>query len=254
MAKKSLVVGNWKMYIGKLDDAKALALLLRRKLRGVAGFEVYVAPPLTMLPKISELLESSPIYVGAQAVSAHTTGAHTGEVSALMLKAAGASFVIIGHSERRAAGDTSEAVHAQLVQAVEAGLTPLLCIGEESRGQDGEYFSYIEAQLQNALKSVPKNILKKLVVAYEPVWAIGKSAEEAMKPADLREMAIFIRKVLAGLVGREAALKVSILYGGSVEAENAAALMQEGGVNGFLVGRASTHADSFLAIIEACKK
>jgi triosephosphate isomerase len=251
--RKRLVVGNWKMYIEKSEEARGLALALRRKLRGLSGVDVFVAPPFTMLPAISSLLESSPIRVGAQTVSAHNDGKHTGEVSALTLKSSGAQFVIVGHSERRAAGDSDAAVRGQLERAIAAGLTPILCVGEERRSHDGEHFSFIEEQLNATLKNVPKNLLKKLIVAYEPVWAIGKSAEEAMKPADLEEMTIFIRKMLAELLDREAGLKVPVLYGGSVEAENAAQLVKEGGVNGFLVGRASAHAESFLAIIEACK-
>ncbi len=241
------------MYIEKPDEARALSLLLRRKLRGLSGVDVFIAPPATMLAEVSSVLESSPIQVGSQTVSAHADGQHTGEVSALMLKDAGASFVIVGHSEQRASGDSDAVVHSQLERVIAAGLAPVLCIGEEGRSHDADYFSFIEEQLNAALRNVPKNLLKKLIVAYEPVWAIGKSAEQAMKPADLQEMVIFIRKMLASLIGREAALKVPVLYGGSVDAENAMPLIKEGGVNGFLVGRASAHADSFLAIIKACK-
>ena len=248
------------MYIEKPEDAKTLSLLLRRKLRGISGVEVFVAPPLTMLTKISEIFESAPIRVGAQTISAHANGAHTGEVSGPMLKSAGASFVIVGHSERRSGGDTEEIVRQQLELAIEAGLTPILCVGEESRRKEGvpddgarDHFSFVEEQLSSALKNVPKNVLKKLIIAYEPVWAIGKSATEAMKPGELQEMVIFIRRMLAELVDREAALRIPILYGGSVEPENAASLIQEGGVAGFLVGHASAQADSFLAIIDAVR-
>ncbi len=253
MAKKRLVVGNWKMYIEKPEDARAFALALRRKVRGLVGVDVSIAVPFTLLPEVSEVLESSSVRVGAQTISPHGDGKHTGDISGVMLKGAGALFTIIGHSERRAAGDTDAAVRNQLERTLAAGLAPVLCIGEEMRHQDGEHFSIIEEQLSSALKNVPKNTLKKLVVAYEPVWAIGKRVEDAMKPADLQEMVIFIRKMLAHLLDREAALKIPILYGGSVEAANAAQLLKEGGVNGFLVGRASAHVESFLEIIKECK-
>lgn len=253
MAKKRLVVGNWKMYIDKPEEARSLALALRRKVRGLSGVDVYVAPSLTQVPAISALLESSPIKVGAQTISPYTAGAHTGGVSAAMLKGAGAQFVIVGHSERRAEGDTNAVVREQLIRTVDAGLVPLLCIGEEARGVDGEHFEVIEEQLTSALKNISKNTVKKLIVAYEPVWAIGKRVEDAMKPAQLEEMTIFIRKMLASLLDREAALKVPILYGGSVEAQNAASLIKEGGVNGLLVGRASAGVDSFIEIIQAVK-
>ena len=253
VSKKRLVIGNWKMYIADATEARALALLLRRKLRGLSGVDISIAPPHTMLTEISEVLKSSPIQVGAQTVSQHEDGPHTGEVSAAMLKDAGASFIIIGHSERRASGDSGITVRSQLERVITAGLTPVLCIGEESRERDADYFSFIEGQLNSALRNVPKNLLKKLIIAYEPVWAIGKNASQAIKPTDLQEMVIFIRKMLAELIGREAALKVPMLYGGSVEVENALALIKEGGAAGFLVGHASAHADSFLAIIKACK-
>ncbi len=173
--------------------------------------------------------------------------------SAKMLKSAGALFSIIGHSERRAAGEDDKSVRAQLEHALAAGLTPVLCIGEQAREAGGEHFSVIEAQLGSVLKNISKNTLKKLVIAYEPVWAIGKSVDDAMRPGDLEEMVIFIRKALVDLLDRKMALAVPILYGGSVEGANAAALIKEGGVNGFLVGRASARVEDFLAIIEACK-
>jgi triosephosphate isomerase len=253
MAKKRIVAGNWKMLISSRDDARSLALGLRKKLRGITGVDVYVAPPVPFLFEVAGILETSPIRVGAQTLSSHKDGAHTGEVSGAMLKGAGAQFSIVGHSERREAGESESVVRAELEQAIDAGLAPMLCIGERSRDEGGEQFSTIERQIISALKDIPKNTLKKLIIAYEPVWAIGKRAEDAMKPADLEEMVIFIRKVLAELLDRTEALKVPILYGGSVDAQNAQALVKEGGANGFLVGRASASLDSFLAIIAACK-
>jgi triosephosphate isomerase len=247
------VVGNWKMYIEKPEEARTLALGLRRKLRGLAGVDVWIAPPTPFLPTIANLLESSSIKVGTQKVSHNKNGAHTGSVSAAMIKSIGAQFVIIGHSEYRSAAGTNDKVRGQLERTLEAGMIPVLCIGEESRGVDGEHFEVIEEQLTSALKNIPKNTLKKLVIAYEPVWAIGKRVEDAMKPAQLEEMTIFIRKMLASLLDREAALKVPILYGGSVEAQNAAALIKEGNVNGLLVGRASVGLESFIEIIQAVK-
>lgn len=251
--KKRLVVGNWKLFIDKPEDARSFALALRRKLRGMSGVEVSIAPPLTMLKEIAGLLESSPIRVGAQTISKFEGGAHTGDVSGAMLKHAGALFVVVGHSERRAQGDTNEDVHEQLQNAASNGVSPILCIGEETRGQDGEHFSIIEEQLTSALKNIPKNSLKKLVVAYEPVFTIGKTAKDAIKPAELEEMVIYIRKLLADILDRRIALKIPILYGGSVEGENAAELLKTGGVNGFLVGHASAHIDSFFEILIACK-
>ncbi|MSR70721.1 triose-phosphate isomerase [Candidatus Kaiserbacteria bacterium] len=247
MAKKLLVIANWKMYVQSQEAAKAYVAGLKRKLKTIGGVEVWLAPSFSILP----LLKG--IKVGAQAVSAHADGAHTGEVSSAMLKAAGASFVIIGHSERRAVSDTNEAVHEQLVRAAEAGLVPVLCVGEQERTQDGSHWNFIEEQLASALRGA-QSLAGKLVVAYEPVWAIGKSAQDAMQAEELQETVIFIRKTLAELLGRTDALKVRILYGGSVEGDNAQKLLVEGGVGGFLVGHASATLDDFVAILKQCKK
>jgi triosephosphate isomerase (TIM) len=255
--KKRLVIANWKMYIESPEAAKKFSAGLRRALPKLKGVEAWVAPAYTLLPTVAAALKGSTIKVGGQALSAQS-GAHTSEVSGRMLKQVGASFTIVGHSERRAAGTSNEDVRAQLVVAAEAGLVPVLCIGELERPSSTlgasdrfDHFSYVEEQLRSALGAGP---IAKLMVAYEPVWAIGKSADAAMQPAEVEEMVIFIRKTLANLVGRETADKTTILYGGSVEPENADLLIKHGGVGGFLVGHASAELQSFLNILKACQK
>lgn len=250
------------MYVETPEEAKKFASALRRRSRTCSGVDVVFAPPFPFIPAVVAALKNSSIKVGAQTVSPFDGAqgkAYTGEVSAKMLKASGVSFVIVGHSERRAystgsgqaSGESYERINAQVQRAHAAGLVVILCIGEQERDVAGSFFSVIEKQLSSALKDMPKTFAPKLVVAYEPVWAIGKSASEAMQSADLREMVIFIRKTLAGLLGRSAAERIKILYGGSVEGENAPQLLAEGGVSGFLVGRASAHVDSFLEILKA---
>ena len=257
--KKRLVIANWKMYMQSPDVAKSFVASLKRKAPSFAGVDAWIAPPFTFLP----ILKGAKL--GGQTVSAYREGAHTGEVSAAMLKAAGASFVIVGHSERRAAGDTNDAVHAQLVAVAGAGLSPVLCIGESERPSTmlgtstPDHWSFIQEQLTSALRGA-QSLAGKLVVAYEPVWAIGKSASDAMPASEVEETVIFIRKTLADILGRAPALRVPILYGGSVEpdlpaqAGNAAKLIAEGGINGFLVGHASADVGSFVEILKACKK
>ncbi|HVV38830.1 MAG TPA: triose-phosphate isomerase [Candidatus Paceibacterota bacterium] len=251
--KKRLVVGNWKMYITSADTASEFALMLRKKARGLSGAEVLIAPSFTLIPVVADVLASSSIRVGAQALSSYTDEKHTGDVSGAMLRAAGASFVIVGHSERRAAGDTDALVHAQLENAISAKLMPILCVGELERTHEADHFSFVEEQLNTALMGIPKNLLKKLVVAYEPVWAIGKSAADAMKPSDVQEMTIFIRKILTEILDRKMAQRTPVLYGGSVEPDNAPTLLKEGDVSGFLVGHASTNVDSFVSILKAVR-
>lgn len=248
MAKKKLVIANWKLYIEKPEEAKQFAQALRRK---PLKAQVVVAPSYPLIPVVVATLKNSGIKIGAQSVSAFTRGAHTGEVSAVALKHAGVSYVIVGHSERRARGESDEDIKQQLQMAREAKLTPVLCVGERERDAAGAYLSFIENQLRSALGGSPRKGMP-LVVAYEPVWAIGKSAQDAMKPAELREMSIFIKKTLAQIFERPAALKVPILYGGSVEPENAAALMSEGDIDGFLIGHASADIKMFSKIVTAC--
>ena len=254
MARKRFVVGNWKMYIQSEEEATKFAVTLRRKARSIPGVDVFLAPPFTLLPAVAKVLESAPIEVGAQTISAFTESKHTGDISGAMLKNFGASFVIIGHSERRAQGETDMLVREEILRASEAGLAPILCIGEREREEGGGHFTRIQEQLSSALMNLPPKAAKKLIVAYEPVWAIGKSAADALQAEDLEEMVIFIKKNLAEILDRKTALKIPILYGGSVEAENASELITKSGVSGFLVGHASTNIDSFLSIIQSCKK
>jgi triosephosphate isomerase len=242
------------MYLESPKEAQDFCVMLRRKARGFAGVDVFLAPPFPLIPVVAEVLSSAPMRVGAQTVSSYLDGKHTGEVSVKMLKESGASFCIVGHSERRALGETDAMVRAQLDAAVGAGLTVVLCIGEAERQADGQHFSVIEKQLSSALEKLPLWAVGKIIIAYEPVWAIGKGPEDAMKPADLQEMDIFIKKTLAELLDRRSALRIPILYGGSVDATNALTLITEGGVSGFLVGRASAQIESFLEILKAVRK
>ena len=242
------------MYIASPDESKKFASGLRRKLPLFKNVDVSIAPPFTLLSTVAAAFKNSAVKVGAQNVSQFLDEKRTGEVSAAMAKAAGATFTIVGHSERRAIGEGNAVVRAQLLRAIEEGFAIILCIGETERDPAGAYLSVITEQLSSALEKLP--ILKpgRLVVAYEPVWAIGKSAADAMKAPDLREMSIFIKKTLTEHMERAAALKVPILYGGAVEASNARELLDEGDVQGFLVGHASAELESFVEILKAVSK
>lgn len=248
-----MVVGNWKMYVESPDAAKKFATSLRKKARSFAGAEAWLAPAFPFISPVAVALKGSPIKVGAQTISTYADAAHTGEVSTKMLKNLGVSFVIVGHSERRAAGETDEQVRIQLNAAIQAGFYTILCVGEHERHPDGSHWQEVANQISRALAAVVP-LKGKLIVAYEPVWAIGKQAADAMQGEDLEETAIFIRKILSEALGRDAVSRVPILYGGSVEPANAQTLMKEGGVNGFLVGHASADIDSFIEILKACKK
>ncbi len=242
------------MYIEKPEEAKKFAVGLRRKARTLTSVDVVLVPSFLHIPLVVSALKGSLYKVGAQTVSEYADLKHTGEVSAFMLKVAGVSHAIVGHSERRASGESNEMIAHAVQRAQEAGLTVVLCVGEVERDHAGAYLEVVTTQLISALRAVAKVSILKLVVAYEPVWAIGKSSNEAMQPADLQEMVIFIRKTLADILGRALALRVPILYGGSCDASNAKELLVEGGVAGFLVGRASADFDSFVEILTICKK
>jgi triosephosphate isomerase len=255
MTKRPLIVGNWKMYIASGEDAKKFAAGLRRKMPLFKNVDVSIAPPFTLLPTVAAAFKSTAgkggVKVGAQSVSQFIDEKRTGEVSASMVKAAGATFTIIGHSERRAMGESNAVVRAQLLRAIEQGLVVILCVGETERDPSGAYLSVVTEQLSVALDKLPALKPGKLVIAYEPVWAIGKSAADAMKAPDVREMSIFIKKTLTEHMERAAALKVPIVYGGAVEAANARELLVEGDVQGLLVGHASSSLDSFTEILKA---
>ncbi len=192
--------------------------------------------------------------MGAQDVFIGIGVAHTGEVSAEMLKGAGVKYVIIGHSERRAVSDTDEIVREKLFGTLKDGLKVILCVGEKERNEHGVQYPEIKRQLESALLKVPKKFMKNLVIAYEPVWAIGKSEKEAMKPEELHEMTIFIKRVLSDLLSKAEIEKVAILYGGSVTKNNAQEIIEKGNVDGLLIGRESLKAENFIELVKEIGK
>ncbi len=258
--KKRIIAGNWKLYIEEVDAAKKLASTLKRARSKTPNIDLIVLPSATLLGTVAGALKGSNIAVGAQAIQPFQSGAYTGYVSPAAVKEVGATWALVGHSERRmqtidgvpAAGESDEQVAAQVRAAHEAGLKVMLCIGEVERDPGGAHFSVIERQLSSALSPLAKTNIK-LAIAYEPVWAIGKTSADAMKPADLEEMVIFIRRTLTELFDRAAAAKIPILYGGSVDASNAHELLTQGGVVGFLVGRASTDSKSCIELLKVCQ-
>lgn len=251
--KKILIAANWKLYITEVEDAKNLAARIKRKAATLKNIDMVLMPTAPLIGTVAGALRRSTAVAGAQTVSPFVDGAYTGYESAAAVKSAGAKWTLVGHSERRA-DEGEEVIQKQVQAAVKAGLSVMLCVGETERDPQGAHFSLIERQLSSALAHFPNPPAgggTKLAVAYEPVWAIGKSAAEACKPSDLEEMSIFIRRALTELFDRSAATKTPILYGGSVDGTNARDLLMQGGVSGFLVGRASTNAKSLFEIIDA---
>lgn len=245
-----LVVGNWKMNPQTVDMATRLATEIKKAVGRIEEVEIVVAPPAVYLHAVRAVRNGSKIFaLGAQNTHWEKLGAHTGEVSLTMLVGMDVTHVIIGHSERRRDGETDEQVHNKVVATIKAGLTAILCVGEVQRDSAAHYLSFIEGQIRSALAGVSKAKLGQVVIAYEPIWAIGTG--DTATPSDVHEMRLFIEKVLTDMYGRAMAQKVRVLYGGSVNGKNARALMVEGQVDGFLVGGASLHADDFATI---CKE
>jgi len=248
---KPILVANWKNHPGSLDEAKMLLGQLSRDSKFYKKLTLFIAPPFTYFESVSQRLGNFG-QLASQNISSLPLGNYTGQVTPDILKSFGVRLAIIGHSERRSFGETSEHVARKVKAALHAGITPLVCVGEISRDQDGEYFELLREQIKLSLADVNRKTgASKLVLAYEPVWAIGKSARDAMVSADLSQSIIFIRKVLTDMFGRSIAERIPILYGGSVEPSNALALFRETGIRGLLVGHASLNAKSFGVIAKS---
>ncbi len=247
-----LIIGNWKAYVESVAKAKALAAGAKR-LAAKGTHQIVIAPPFPYIGMLSSggLSKKDSLMLGAQDVSETTGGAQTGEVSAEALAGAGVRYVICGHSERRAHGETDSVVAEKVRHVLAHGMTPVLCVGERERDADATYLKAVRAQI-SAVMSVlaPKERLQ-VVIAYEPVWAIGKTGAEAITPEDLAEMVLYIRKVLGDFIPGRANAKIPILYGGSAEATNVRALASGTGIEGFLVGRASSDVVTFSSLVKS---
>jgi triosephosphate isomerase len=252
-ARTPLMAGNWKMHQDHQQAAHLVQKLdwtLKDAKHDFAGVEVAVLPPFTDLRTVQTLVEGDHLEIryGAQDLSVHDAGAYTGEVSGSMLAKLGCTYVLVGHSERREYHAEDDAVvNAKLVAALRHGLRPLLCVGEglEIR-QAGEQVAHVVAQVSAALDGVSAEQAAELVIAYEPIWAIGTG--EVATPQDAQEVCAAIRGRLAELYAKDRAKATRVLYGGSVKAANIAAIMAEKDVDGALVGGASLQAEEFAAI------
>jgi triosephosphate isomerase len=246
--RRPIIVGNWKMH-KTVAEAVALATDLRALVTQVEPVDIGVAPPYTALTAVAEVLRGSSIFVSAQNMHWQPQGAFTGEISAGMLREAGCTRVIVGHSERRQYfAETDATVNSKLRAALDAQLDPILCIGETLDQRDGNAtFSVLEQQLRQGLTDIAAAGMSRLVIAYEPIWAIGTG--KTATPAQAQEVHAFIRGLLGGLYGIALADEVRIQYGGSVNAGNIQALMTEPDVDGALVGGASLEASSFAQIV-----
>ena len=250
--RKKVIAGNWKMYKSN-SEAKELVKELINKTKDIIKTKMIVCPPYTALSLTSDLVKGSNLQVGAQNMYWEPQGAFTGEISTEMIKSTGATFVIIGHSERRQFfGETDETVNKKLKAALESGLNPIVCIGESlEERESGVTNDVVGKQVEKALAGISAEDMKKIILAYEPIWAIGTG--KTATPQQAQDVHKFIRSVLYKLYNTEVGDKTVIQYGGSVKPENASELLSQLDIDGALVGGACLKADSFSAIISVAE-
>ncbi len=248
--RKHLVVGNWKMNPISPEEARGMINLTKKLAREMKRTDVVVCPPFPYLNMVRSAGEKK-FYAGVQDVFWQPAGSFTGEVSAEMVRQNGAKFAIIGHSERRELGETDEIVSKKAVAVLGAGLSAIVCVGEKIRDNSGDYLEFLRKQVSTSLAGVKKKNVSDLIIAYEPVWAIGRNFSEAMKPSDIEETALFLKKVLSEIFGKDWLQSLKILYGGSVNWENAGFIVGGGGVDGLLVGRESLSRENYPKLLKS---
>ncbi|HYD93049.1 MAG TPA: triose-phosphate isomerase [Candidatus Paceibacterota bacterium] len=244
-----LIVANWKAYVESREEAKKL-LATAKRLSSTRRVRIVLAPPAPYLGMLAPGNRSRVLFA-AQDISDTTVGNATGEVTGAALRNIGATYVLVGHSERRAKGETDTVVAEKIKRALVNGLIPILCIGEKQRDEDAQYLGELKQQLTSVFSTLSPKERLGVVIAYEPVWAIGKHAESAISSQDLAEMVLYIRKVLSEYLPGKSATKATILYGAAVEPANIRGLAGGSGVDGFLVGHASVDPGMFPALVKA---
>lgn len=248
---KKIVIANWKMNPISSKEAEKLFSLVAKNVKS-KNTQIIICPPFVYLEKLKKI--SKKISLGAQDASFIDKGAFTGEVSGEMLLSVGVKYVILGHSERRALGEDNILINKKLKSVLSSGLVPILCIGEKERDQDHEYFNVVKKQLEECLRGVKKDLVSKILIAYEPVWAISTTVDRRDATAhDSEEMVIYIKKVISSLTSPMIAKKTKVLYGGSVNERDAEEFLVKGAVDGLLVGKASLDPKKFSKIVEICE-
>lgn len=250
---KRLIIGNWKMNPGTLVEAKKIAIKIKRISKKLQNSEVVICPPLPFITNCVSKKNINNFHVGVQTVSVEEeVGPYTGEVNARMINSIGAEYVIVGHSEERARGDSNVIVSKKLINALNAGLISIVCIGEKARDEGGLYLEELKNQIKESIANISKKFAKDIIIAYEPIWAIG--AQEPMMPEQIFEMSLFAKKAFSDIFGTENGLKVKVLYGGAVNFRNAVDIINIGKVNGLLIGRESVNTPGFIELIKAVDK
>ncbi len=251
---KKIIIANWKMNPSTLKEARLIFGGTKQAAAKLKNVETVICPPFLYLHEL--MPKGGKLRMGAQDVFwDDKKTSYTGEISAKMLKDAGAKYVIIGHSERREhLGETNETVNKKIKNALKSGLKVVFCVGEKERNSECDYLRFVREEIETGLKGVPRKLVKNLIVAYEPVWAIGKSGKNAADPEDVSRMVIYVRRTLMPVTGKDWAKKIPILYGGSTDAKNAEGFLRRAGVRGLLVGHQSLIPKSFGEILKIAEK
>ena len=244
------IIGNWKMFPRSIKEAKAILVAHRKFARNLKHTKVVHCVPSVFVGALTQgkQLQKSCV-VGAQNAFWEDEGARTGESSPPMLASLGVQHVLLGHSERRALGERDDEVSKKAATVIKHKMTAVVCVGESARDDAGEYFGVVRAQLHASIAAIPKTAGKQLIVAYEPIWAIGTKALRPATPEDLHEMTILIRRELVAHFGKTSGFRIPILYGGSVDERNAEGFLTQGGADGLLIGRVSLDPERFGAIV-----
>ena len=249
--RKRVIAGNWKMYKNLSEAINLISDIKNNNQDKPENVDVIIAPPFTNLETASTLIKGTAIKLSAQNMNANSEGAFTGEISSSMLKSVGCEYVILGNSERRTIfGESNEVINSKIKAALSADLKPIFCIGETLEEREGGTTNQVvEKQVKEGLKDISEAQLETIIIAYEPVWAIGTG--KTATPAQAQEVHAFIRTLVAELYSQAAAEKIIIQYGGSVKPENASELLSQPDIDGALVGGACLKGDSFSAIVIA---
>ncbi|MDP2677032.1 MAG: triose-phosphate isomerase [bacterium] len=244
---KKIIIANWKLNPPTATKAISLAGAIERGIKKIRKAEAVIAPPSLYMRDVGRVLRRARL--GAQNIFWEDSGAFTGEISASMLVSLGAQYVIIGHSERREYfHETDQEINGKIRRALKGGLSVVLCVGERDRSKE-KFLQFVKQQILAGLKKIPRVYSKKIIIAYEPIWAIGTG--DPVSPDDLYEMTLYIRRILFDLFGKKAAHTMRVVYGGSVSSKNAASFLSVEGVDGLLVGGASLDARDFVDIVRS---
>ncbi|MFA6324972.1 MAG: triose-phosphate isomerase [Candidatus Paceibacterota bacterium] len=245
---KKIIIANWKMNPVSKKEAEKLFVSINKSISNVKNTEVIICPPVIYLNKLKAISYKLKAKLGAQNFFYEESGAYTGEISANMVYELGARYVILGHSERRIMGENSDDVNKKIKASLRESIIPIVCIGEKERDENHNYLSFIREQLEVGFKNISKDVLSKIIIAYEPVWAIGKNATREATPEEFLEMKIFIKKVLSMTFGVKCKIP-RVIYGGSVNEKNVVDFIEKGEADGFLIGRASLDVKKFSKIV-----